>query len=279
MTYSGKKGSAMNITVYLGASRGNDPRYEADASALGAWIAEHGHTLIYGGSRTGLMGALSAGALKKGGTVIGVEPQEFIDTALQQEGLTKLIVTPDMASRKAKMMELGDIFLAFPGGFGTLEEISQVMSEVKLGHLKGRFAFLDFNGYYQPLKAFLEAMSRQGFVDAKWVKAAAFLPSLAALSAFVAGRELPKPGETWRHFKQKRYRIIGLADDAATKETYVVYKTLYGEYRDFIRPLDMFLSEVDHEKYPDVRQHWRFEKETGGCCSWNPAISQQYLKP
>lgn len=90
----------MNITVYLGASRGNDPSYEADASALGAWIAEHGHTLIYGGSRTGLMGALSAGALKKGGAVIGVEPQEFIDTALQQEGLTKLIVTPDMASRK-----------------------------------------------------------------------------------------------------------------------------------------------------------------------------------
>lgn len=104
MTYSGKKGSAMNITVYLGASRGNDPSYEADASALGAWIAEHGHTLIYGGSRTGLMGALSAGALKKGGSVIGVEPQEFIDTALQQEGLTELIVTPDMASRKAKMM-------------------------------------------------------------------------------------------------------------------------------------------------------------------------------
>ena len=70
-----------------------------------------------------------------------------------------------------------------------------------------------------------------------------------------------------------------VADDAATKETYVVYKTLYGEYRDFIRPLEMFLSEVDHEKYPDVRQRWRFEKETGGCCSWNPAISKQYLKP
>ena len=221
----------MNITVYLGASRGKDPSYETYASVLGAWIADHGHTLIYGGSRTGLMGALSSGALQKGGSVIGVEPQEFIDTALQQEGLTELIVTPDMASRKAKMMELGDIFLAFPGGFGTLEEISQVMSEVKLGHLKGRFAFLDFNGYYQPMKQFLEAMRDQGFVDAKWVKEAAFLPSFAALSAFVAGRDLPKPGETWRHFKQKRYRIIGLADDAATKETYVVYKTLYGEYR------------------------------------------------
>ena len=71
--------------------------------------------------------------------------------------------------------------------------------------------------------------------------------------------------------------ILDLADDAETGETYVVYKTLYGEYRDFIRPLDMFLSEVDHDKYPDVRQKWRFEK-TAGLCSWNPAISSQYLK-
>ena len=101
-----------------------------------------------------------------------------------------------MASRKAKMMELGDIFLAFPGGFGTLEEISQVMSEVKLGHLKGRFAFLDFNGYYQPMKQFLEAMRDQGFVDAKWVKEAAFLPSFAA--SVPCGRpDLPKAGRTW----------------------------------------------------------------------------------
>ncbi|MCQ5343842.1 LOG family protein, partial [Megasphaera massiliensis] len=68
--------------------------------------------------------------------------------------LTELIVMPDMASRKAKMMELGDIFLAFPGGFGTLEEISHVMSEVKLGHLKGRLAFIDYNGYYQHMKQF-----------------------------------------------------------------------------------------------------------------------------
>lgn len=73
------------------------------------------------------------------------------------------------------------------------------------------------------------------------------------------------------------YRILDLADDAETGETYVVYKTLYGEYRDFIWPLDMFLSEVDHDKYPDVRQKWRFEK-TAGLCSWNPAISSQYLK-
>nr|WP_278967107.1 DUF1653 domain-containing protein [Megasphaera elsdenii] len=100
---------------------------------------------------------------------------------------------------------------------------------------------------------------------------------MAALTAFVLGRDLPKPGETWRHFKNHMYRILDLADDAETGETYVVYKTLYGEYRDFIRPLDMFLSEVDHENYPDVPQKWRFEK-TAGLCSWNPAISSQYLK-
>ena len=204
-------------------------------------------------------------------------PQFFMDEELQHEGLTKLIVTPDMTSRKQQMMDLGDIFLAFPGGIGTLEEISQVMSQVKLHQLEGRFAFLDFNGYYQPMKALIQQMSAEGFVDKAWADGVPFLPSLAGLTAFVLGRDLPKSGETWRHFKNHMYRILDLADDAETGETYVVYKTLYGEYRDFIRPLDMFLSEVDHEKYPDVPQKWRFEK-TAGLCSWNPAISSQYLK-
>ena len=260
----------MNITVYLGSRCGNQPCYADYAYALGAWIACHGHTLVYGGSRTGLMGKLANGALQAGGEVIGVEPQFFMDEELQHEGLTKLIVTPDMTY-------LGDIFLAFPGGIGTLEEISQVMSQVKLHQLEGRFAFLDFNGYYQPMKALIQQMSAEGFVDKAWADGVPFLPSLAALTAFVLGRDLPKPGETWCHFKNHMYRILDLADDAETGETYVVYKTLYGEYRDFIRPLDMFLSEVDHEKYPDVSQKWRFEK-TAGLCSWNPAISSQYLK-
>lgn len=151
------------------------------------------------------------------------------------------------------------------------------MSQVKLHQMKGRFAFLDFDGYYQPMKALLQQMSDEGFVDKDWADAVPFLPSFAALTAFVLGRDLPKSGETWRHFKNHMYRILDLADDAETGETYVVYKTLYGEYRDFIRPLEMFLSEVDHDKYPDVRQKWRFEK-TAGLCSWNPAISSQYLK-
>ena len=175
----------MNITVYLGARTGNRDVDRSYAYELGSWIACHGHTLIYGGSRTGLMGKLADGALDHGGRVIGVEPQFFMEEELQHEGLTELIVTKDMASRKKKMMEMGDIFLAFPGGIGTLEEISEVMSQVKLGLLSGRFAFLDFDGYYQPMKSLLRHMADEGFVDKDWVKQIAFISSLDDLGAFL----------------------------------------------------------------------------------------------
>ena len=73
-------------------------------------------------------------------------------------------------------------------------------------------------------------------------------------------RELPQAGETWRHFKGKYYRILTLATHTETREPYVVYKALYGDYADFVRLLRMFMSEVDREKYPDAGQKWRFEK-------------------
>ena len=106
----------MNITVYLGANEGREPALKTAVCELGTWIGEHGHTLVYGGSRVGLMGAVAASTLAAGGKVIGVEPRFFIEQELQLDGLTELIVTEDMTDRKTKMIELGDAFIAFPGG-------------------------------------------------------------------------------------------------------------------------------------------------------------------
>lgn len=151
----------MNITVYLGAREGNDPALTAAVRSLGTWIGQSGHTLVYGGSRSGLMGLLAESALAKGGRVIGVEPQCFIDADFQFEGLTELIVTRDMAERKAKMIALGNAFIAFPGGTGTLEEISEVMSQVSLGMLDAPCILYNLNGFYDDLKALLDKMIRK----------------------------------------------------------------------------------------------------------------------
>ena len=120
----------MNITVYLGAFGGSDPAFAAAVDELGAWIGKNGHSLVYGGSETGLMGRLALSALAAGAEVTGVEPRFFVEQEVQCDQLTRLIVTEDMPQRKAKMIELGQAFIAMPGGTGTLEEISEVMSLV-----------------------------------------------------------------------------------------------------------------------------------------------------
>ena len=152
----------MNITVYLGANEGNDPLLRKAVEELGAWIGNSGNALVYGGSKSGLMGALADSVLNAGGKVTGVEPQLFIDNELQHEGLTKLIVTKDMPERKTQMIELGDAFIAFPGGTGTLEEIAEVMSKVSLKHLEAPCILYNLNGYYNSLKELLEHMIEKG---------------------------------------------------------------------------------------------------------------------
>ena len=152
----------MNITVYLGASAGNDPALQAAVVELGHYIGRSGHALVYGGSKSGLMGALARAALDAGAFVTGVEPSFFIDQMLQYEDLSRLIITETMAERKAKMIELGDAFIAFPGGTGTLEEISEVMSKVSLKQLDAPCIFYNLNGYYEALKAQLRHMRDMG---------------------------------------------------------------------------------------------------------------------
>lgn len=168
----------MNITVYLGANEGSDPSLKQAVRELGTWIGESGHTLIYGGSRCGLMGEIAESVLNAGGEVTGVEPKFFVEGELQHEGLTELIVTQDMTERKTKMIELGDAFIAFPGGTGTLEEISEVMSKVSLKHLDAPCILYNLNGYYDGLKELLHKMIAMGLSSKERQKGICFANTL-----------------------------------------------------------------------------------------------------
>ncbi len=152
----------MNITVYLGANEGNDPSLRKAVQELGTWIGASGNALVYGGSKTGLMGEIAKSVLDAGGNVTGVEPQFFMDEGFQYDGLTELIVTKDMSERKNKMIELGDAFIAFPGGTGTLEEIAEIMSKVSLKQLDAPCILHNLNGFYKDLKALLNHMIEMG---------------------------------------------------------------------------------------------------------------------
>ena len=152
----------MNITVYLGANEGKDATLKMAVRELGTWIGESGNRLIYGGSKSGLMGELAESVLQAGGEVIGVEPQFFIDMEYQYDEITELIVTKDMTERKTKMIELGDVFIAFPGGTGTLEEIAEVMSKVSLKHLTEPCILYNLNDSYDGLQTLLRHMTEMG---------------------------------------------------------------------------------------------------------------------
>ncbi|MEC4174963.1 TIGR00730 family Rossman fold protein [Adlercreutzia sp. R7] len=155
----------MNITVYCGSNFGDDPRFEEAARALGAWIARAGHTLVYGGSSVGLMGTVSRAVIEGGAPVIGVEPAFFIEAGVAQHDLTDLIVCDTMGERKAKMIELGNVFVALPGGVGTLEEISEIITRVRLDLGPHECFLLNIDGFYDPLAAFLASMVDHRFFD------------------------------------------------------------------------------------------------------------------
>ena len=177
----------MNITVYLGANEGNDPALKTAVRELGAWIGESGHALVYGGSKCGLMGELAESVLEAGGEVTGVEPQFFIDEGLEYDAITRLIVTKDMSERKAKMIELGDAFIAFPGGTGTLEEIAEVMSKVSLRHLDAPCILYNLNGYYNDLRALLRHMIDKDLSSEKRQRGIYFAEDLGQIQAILKG--------------------------------------------------------------------------------------------
>ena len=175
----------MNITVYLGAHEGNDPLYRKAVEELGAWIADNGNRLVYGGSDEGLMAVVADSVLAHGGEVIGIEAQMFADRGVAHPGLTELEIVPNITERRTRMIELGDAFIAFPGGTGTLEEISEVVSKICLDQLAEPCIFYNLNGFYDDMKAFLQRMIDAGFSTAERQHGIYFASDLAGIERIV----------------------------------------------------------------------------------------------
>jgi len=156
----------MNITVYCGAAEGMDPEYIARARELGAWMASKGHTLVYGAGNSGMMGAVSDALIEGGGEAIGVTPQFFILAEETRDDLAEVVISDDMSTRRNWMIDNGDAFIALPGGMGTLDEITEVMTYKRLG-LLGKVnkpvMIYNVNGYYDCFFRFLDDMLDQGF--------------------------------------------------------------------------------------------------------------------
>jgi uncharacterized protein (TIGR00730 family) len=154
-----------SVAVYCGSRFGDDAGFVEAARVLGGLIASGGATLIYGGGRVGLMGAMADAALACGGKVVGVIPQALMNREVGHRGLTELHVVQTMHERKQLMATRADAFIALPGGIGTLEELYEMWSWQQLGYHDKPVALLNVRGYYDALLDFHRTMHARGFVS------------------------------------------------------------------------------------------------------------------
>lgn len=157
-----------SIAVFCGSSEGASSIYKECAEQLGHELAKRQITLVYGGAKVGLMGAVADAVLEQGGQVIGVLPHFLQQREIAHPGLTKLILVDSMHERKAKMAELADGFIALPGGPGTMEEFFEVFTWAQLGLHGKPCGFLNINHYYDPLLSMFDVMLREQFMQPKY---------------------------------------------------------------------------------------------------------------
>ncbi|MDH9183874.1 TIGR00730 family Rossman fold protein [Staphylococcus epidermidis] len=181
----------MNIVVYCGASEGNLNIYKQETINLGEWIAEKGHILVYGGGNVGLMGLLADTVLKNNGKVIGVIPEFLIERELSHPNLTELLIVNTMSERKSKMVELGQACIALPGGPGTLEEITEVVSWARVGQNDSPCIFYNVNNYYKPIENMYDAMVKNDFLTSTDREKILFSNSLDSIEDFIINYEKP----------------------------------------------------------------------------------------
>ena len=153
-----------SVAVYCGSSAGTNPEYSQQAREMGRVLAERGQTLVYGGGRVGLMGVVADSVLAHGGQAIGVIPDFLMGKEVEHRGLTELHVVKSMHERKLLMADLAEGFVAMPGGFGTLEELFEVLTWGQLGLHKKPIGVLNVAGFYDHLLRALDHMANEGLL-------------------------------------------------------------------------------------------------------------------
>jgi uncharacterized protein (TIGR00730 family) len=179
----------MRWCVFCGASSGHDPRYVAYAKTLGTAIAQAGIELVYGGGRTGLMGAVADAATAAGGSVIGIIPRQLDEREVAHQGISDLRIVESMHERKALMAELSDGFIALPGGFGTFEEFCEAVTWVQLGIQHKPCVLANLDGYYDPLVAQFDRGFETGFISPINRDIVTVVSSIEALLGLIQGTD------------------------------------------------------------------------------------------
>jgi uncharacterized protein (TIGR00730 family) len=172
------------IAVFCGSKNGTDPQFMNDAAVLGELLAQHGFDIVYGGSSVGIMGAVANAAMSKGANVIGVIPEVLVAWERQHEGLTELIITKDMHIRKKTMYDMCAAAIILPGGFGTLDELFEMLTWNQLSIHDKKIYLLNSAGFYDHLILHLESLEKKGFLyDPIWTRLKHFKQPLKLLEA------------------------------------------------------------------------------------------------
>lgn len=172
----------MKIAVYCGSKTGNNPAFKEAAHTLGQWIGSHEYGLVYGGATNGLMGVVADSVLQTGGKVLGVVPLSLHEREFWHTGLTEVIQAENLTQRKAIMAEKSDAYIALPGGPGTLEEISEMISWSRVNFHQKPCILFNVDGFYNEFQTYLQKMINEDFITDDELKNVHFITHVEELS-------------------------------------------------------------------------------------------------
>jgi uncharacterized protein (TIGR00730 family) len=186
-----------SVCVFCGSRPGANPEYARAATVFGRAVAERGLTLVYGGARVGLMGAVANAALAAGGRVVGVIPKSLVSKEIAHDKLAELFLTDSMHERKDRMITLADAFVALPGGFGTYDELFEVLTLAQIGLHDKPSGLLDVEGFFRPLVTLLRHTVVESFAAPEHAELVVVEDDPHRLLDALVAWTPPTPGEKW----------------------------------------------------------------------------------